>query len=185
MLNERDDHSVWQAAHNAALRGWPITPATHPELDTGGRWMGHPHAVGLTPLSPAWWREPVWTVAEVDAWWQQAPYGVLLVCGYGIDAMEIPETVFAAQTARLLGPVVAASGRRIVLTSPVDREQHATPLPPGCRWITGASWIPLPPARITSRVSAAWKQPPSRFPVIPDAGKVMYTVRTCFDSTSK
>jgi Bifunctional DNA primase/polymerase, N-terminal len=83
----------WVEVRDAALRatrwGWPVVPGTF--LGPDRRWHGREGARRLGPISDAWQRSPVTDLADVYRIWSEHPYGVLLVCGRGVDVLELPD----------------------------------------------------------------------------------------------
>ncbi|WP_410662000.1 hypothetical protein [Amycolatopsis sp. lyj-84] len=113
-----------------------------------------------------WWRKPLWTPDDVDACWATSPFGTLLVCGHGVDALDLPVEVFdhldatMPETLRTYPSIALPRERRIVLTSGTSAVLHDVMLPPECRWLAGARWVPLPPTLVSRSVSATWANPP-------------------------
>jgi hypothetical protein len=70
-----------------ADHGWPVVRGTY--LDGAG-WRGRPGWAGLVPVDEDW--STAWTVdvGQVAEWWSAVPYNVLVVCGEGVDCLEIP-----------------------------------------------------------------------------------------------
>ncbi|HEU0088258.1 MAG TPA: bifunctional DNA primase/polymerase [Pseudonocardiaceae bacterium] len=108
-----------ETAVGAVTRGWPIVAGTYP-ADTAGRWCGRhgsSDATGLGPLDERWPDQPITTWEQAHATWSHRRYGVLLVCGHGVDAVELPTPLAAAvllalDTAPVAGPVVALGADR-------------------------------------------------------------------------
>ncbi|MFN2495724.1 MAG: bifunctional DNA primase/polymerase, partial [Pseudonocardiaceae bacterium] len=70
-----------------AARGWPIVPGTHPHR---GRWYGRPGAAELGPIADDWPDAAITDPELALTVWTGRPYGVLLVCGQGVDVLELP-----------------------------------------------------------------------------------------------
>ncbi|MGH3770377.1 MAG: bifunctional DNA primase/polymerase [Pseudonocardiaceae bacterium] len=150
---------VRDAAVDAVRRGWPVVASTCRPDETG-----FPE---VCPLQDTWDIAPVTDPERAeDIWTRLRHVGVLLVCGRGIDALEVPFRV-----AELL-PALAHAG----LTVPV-----ATTLAPS-RWVlfvaTGSGtlrddlatvpvrlrgtgqWVALPPTTLEGYPPSRWTQAP-------------------------
>jgi hypothetical protein len=80
------------AALSAIRRGSPVTPGTF--LSTDRRWHGREEARMLGPIQNSWQDTPITDPAHAQEIWSQQPYSVLLVCGRGVDVLELPHRVF-------------------------------------------------------------------------------------------
>jgi Bifunctional DNA primase/polymerase, N-terminal len=78
-----------EAALSATRWGWPVVPGTF--LGPDQRWYGREGARRLGPIQDDWWEKPVTDPAEAYEVWCEHPYGVLLVCGRGVDVLELPQ----------------------------------------------------------------------------------------------
>jgi hypothetical protein len=66
-----------------------VVPGTF--LGPDQRWYGREGARRLGPIQDDWWEKPVTDPAEAYEVWCEHPYGVLLVCGRGVDVLELPQ----------------------------------------------------------------------------------------------
>lgn len=116
-----------QAAFEAVCRGWTVVPG---RVGTDAEGLAE-----MRPLIENWdaaVREPdqAWTI------WGQQPYGVLLVCGRGIDVLDVPlrvaELLPALADAGLVVPVRHGAGALAVGAVRGHRLGH-TPGRPGDR----------------------------------------------------
>lgn len=178
---------IRDAAVDAAGRGWPAVPGTFRSGD--GRWYGRAGATELGPVADDWESAPVTDVDQALDIWTQKPFGVLLVCGYGVDVLELPSEV-----AELL-PALAARG----LTAPPT----AAVMPPP-RWLvyvatvpgqtllptlamagvvlrTRGDWVALPPTNL-GHTRARWRVEPSDSQVLPDAAAVQQVLADALTS---
>ncbi|GAA1961777.1 bifunctional DNA primase/polymerase [Amycolatopsis minnesotensis] len=180
-----DDDSLWKAARAAVQRGWTITPGTYrqfPQASASKTNVEFPDLPGLAPFVPNWWRKPITTTTEVEAWWSHAPYGVLLSCGHGVDAIEVSSELFAAMitgnlSSCLVGPIISLSNARYIILTDRPKPELAPELPSSLgRWHFGASWVPLPPTRVNRSVKAEWRQPPKRPLRLPSSDAVQHAV---------
>jgi hypothetical protein len=119
-----------RAALSAVGRGWQITAGTY--LGADRRWQGRGDAQGLCPVSDTWQQDPVTTPEQAEEIWGQHPYGVLLVCGQGVDVLELP--------LRMMGLLGALTGAEPVVPVAV------TGSPPRFLVFTSTDWDSLLPA---------------------------------------
>lgn len=138
------------AAVDLARHGWPVLPGTY-QFSVGGAWLGKRGAVGLEPTAPPWqWARKMAPEVALERWTRR-PYSVLLACGLGINAVEVPATHGKRTLARLpllgRGPVVATPFGSWLFFVRGDSE----PLCPGLaanahgQLHANGSWLPLPP----------------------------------------
>ncbi|MGH3694151.1 MAG: bifunctional DNA primase/polymerase [Pseudonocardiaceae bacterium] len=153
------------AAVDLARHGWPVLPGTY-RLAEHGAWLGKRGAAGLEPAAPLWQLATTTDPEVALEWWTRRPYSVLLACGTGVNAVEVPATHGQRALARLL-----PSERSPVAATPFSSwlffvRGNGEPLRPelaanahGQLHAAGA-WLPLPP---TARegVPYRWKVPPS------------------------
>jgi Bifunctional DNA primase/polymerase, N-terminal len=156
-----------RAALGALGWGWPITAGTY--LGADRRWQGRRDAQGLCPVSEAWQQDPLTTPEQAEEIWGQHPYGVLLVCGQGVDVLELPLRMMGQLGALTGGGPVALTGsppRFLVFTSTdVDL---LLPAVRGVRLHGAGSWVALPPTA-TELVLAQrwWTTPLAGQPLLP------------------
>lgn len=174
---------VRDAAVSAVRCGWPVVPGTcRPDE------MGFPE---LGPLQDTWNIAPVTDPKQAEeVWTRLRRVGVLLVCGRGIDALEVPF--------RVREPLPALGMRD--LTVPV-----ATALAPS-RWqlfvATGSGtlrpdlaiasvcprgigqWVALPPTTLGGYPPVQWTQAPpeDRDLCLPGADEVQQTLAEALTS---
>jgi len=135
------------AASGLAERGWPVRRGTYL---SGGIWRGRADAVGLRPVDDDWGAASVPGSAEIARWWADAPYSVLVVCGRGVDCVELP---WLTQARRLLAALRAHGLFPPVMATPMGRLALFVRTPPTdrCRFQVSASvhlagaWVPVPP----------------------------------------
>lgn len=145
---------IWQrsvlrrAAQRYADRGWRVVPGAFLAED---RYVCGPlcPTVACHPALDHWERAASSDPSDVDAWWANAPFSVLLATGHAFDVIDVPAR-FGAAAARStrLGPVaVSPTGRWMFLVGPggslrpeladrLDVVMHGK-----------GSWIPAPPTR--------------------------------------
>lgn len=153
------------AALSATRQGWPVTPGTFVGADR--RWRGREAATTLRPIEDSWAQAPVTDPAEAYKIWSEQPYGVLLVCGYGVSVLELPERMMAVlsvlRAQGLVVPVIAGEPSGwLVIT-----DANSTTLSPeleavGARLHGVGSWVALPPTTVALRVTALWWVKPFR-----------------------
>lgn len=146
-----------QAAFEAVCRGWPVVPG---RFGTDSEGLAE-----MRPLIENWDA----AVMEPDqAWsiWGQQPYGVLLVCGRGIDVLDVPlwvaELLPALADAGLVVPVATAlvPSRSVLFVatgSGTLRDDLATA--PVCLHGKG-EWVALPPTTVVGYPPPRWRVPP-------------------------
>jgi hypothetical protein len=152
------------AAADAVARGWPVVPGTY-GLGIEGRWFGREGASELGPIEDGWAQAPVTDRDQAQELWTNRPYGVLLVCGRGVDVLELParlaqDALPALAGPGLAGPVAVAHPARWLLFV----ASGAGLLPKLAAWplvtYRGAgSWVPLPPTDL-GLGRAAWHRAP-------------------------
>ncbi|MCP2257468.1 Bifunctional DNA primase/polymerase, N-terminal [Streptoalloteichus tenebrarius] len=127
-LTEARDAVVAYASHR-----WPIVP-------------GDPT---FLPVVRPCGSSPSLSVTQALESWTHAPYPILLPCGQGIDAAEIPagdthRVVHALRESGALGPIILTRhGSWLLLVS------SGPPLHPslGVRVLGAGSWVVLPPTK--------------------------------------
>jgi hypothetical protein len=167
---------VRDGAIAAAAHGWPVTPGTflHPvrELTV---WYGRPRASRLCPATDGWRQNRITDPDRAGQLWKHRPYSVLLVCGFGVDALVVPPEVAeialpAVGGAGLAGPIAAVPDpwRWLLFV------ESGAPLHPALRAVgvelrARDQWAPLPPTHLGS-TRARWHhlpegwQPPGSAP---------------------
>ena len=145
---------LWQrsvlrrAALRYAERGWPVMPGAFLIDD---RYVCGPlcPTVACHPAVSHWERSASVDPSDVEHWWANAPYSVLLATGHTFDVIEVPARLgVPAVAAARIGPVaVAPTGRWMFLVAPGDslRPELADQLDVVQHGIN--SWIPAPPTR--------------------------------------
>jgi Bifunctional DNA primase/polymerase, N-terminal len=145
---------LWQrgvlrrAAQRYADRGWRVIPGA---CLIGDRFVCGPlcPTVSCHPATDHWEKLAASDLSEVDRWWADAPYSVLLATGYLFDVIEAPARLALPVGRRgAAGPVaVTPDGRWMFLVTAGDslRPELAAHLDvvlhgPG-------SWVPAPPTR--------------------------------------
>lgn len=137
-----------RAALRYAGHGWRIVPGA---ALVASRYICGPlcPTVACHPAVDRWESVASSNVSDVDHWWDNAPFSVLLCTGHTFDVIDVPERIGApVARARRSGPVaVSPAGRWMFLVRPgaalrrelsarVDVVQHSA-----------GSWIPAPPTR--------------------------------------
>ncbi|HEU0088436.1 MAG TPA: bifunctional DNA primase/polymerase [Pseudonocardiaceae bacterium] len=172
-----------ETAIGAVTRGWPIVPGTYP-AGTGDRWCGRhgaSEATGLGPLDTQWQNRAITTWDQAHTTWSRRRYGVLLVCGRGVDVLELPTPLATAAlpalgTPGVAGPVVALpSARWLLLVA-----SGPGLLPPMRSWpaITyrgPGHWVPLPPTDLGS-TWAGWHRAPEPGAALPASDVVQRVI---------
>jgi len=157
-----------RAAIRYANRGWPVLPGASL---IGDRYVCGPlcPTVGCHPAIENWERRASVDGADVDTWWAESTFSVLLATGRAFDVIEVPARIGRPAAAEaLLGPVaVAPTGRWMFLVEPGQalRPELARQLDVVLHG--SGSWIPAPPTRTpigrirwhTSPTVTAWQLP--------------------------
>lgn len=169
---------VWSqirdAAVDAASRGWPVIPGTF--RAGAGDWFGRQGATGLCPIDePAAWQcAGITDVDQALNVWTQQPYGVLLVCGQGVDALELPprvaELVPALTAAGMGAPLAAVLPRRLLFVASGTGALLPALQGAGVVLRGQGSWVPLPPTNL-GHARASWRISPTEGQELPDADK--------------
>jgi hypothetical protein len=166
-----------RAAHRYADQGWSVIPGA---VLAGGRFTCGPFCptVACHPAVRQWENVASSNTSDVDGWWANDSFSVLLATGHAFDVIEVPASIgrdaahprIATRTAGVphrrdrpaaVGPVaVTHTGRWMFLVSPgealrpelaarMDLVLHGT-----------GSWIPAPPTR-TPEGRIRWEVHPS------------------------
>lgn len=162
------------AAVDLAEHGWPVLTGTY-QLAQHAGWLGKPNATGLEPVDEFWTSATTTDPAVALEWWSRRPYSVLLACGTGIDALEVPTSHGDRALADLrstghLGPIaVTPVGTWLLfvrsespLLPELTRRAHALLHADG-------KWVALPPTTQAQRpyrwrispTAAGWSLPHS------------------------
>lgn len=157
------DGKELRAAAVRALRwGWPVTPGTF--LGAEGLWRGREGAMRLCPLEDAWQEAPVTTPERVEEVWSRQPYGVLLVCGRGVDVLELPyrmrELLGAPELAQVPVAVTGFPPRWLLFTATGSNNLSADLDLARVRLHGAGSWVALPPTVVAPLCTARWIEPP-------------------------
>lgn len=157
----------WRQLRSAALSaiqwGWPITPGTY--LGPDRCWHGRQDAQWLCPAPDNWQHAPLTTAERVEQIWSQAPYGVLLVCGQGVDVLELPHRMRGLLSALTGAPVVpiAATGvppRFLVFTASGLGTLWGDLALTRVRLHAAGAWVALPPTHVLLLSPQRWWNPP-------------------------
>jgi hypothetical protein len=173
-----------RAALRFAELGWTVTPGAwlEPAGDASPSRFecGRPGCVTSSchPALTHWDDDATADPAQIEEWWQDAPYSLLLATGHGIEVLEVPALLGARA---VCGPVtgpghpsMTGALRGPVAITPQDRWMFFVRTSQGVE--TGlrselelrndvlchasGSWVPLPPTRLRSG--------PVRWEVSPD-----------------
>jgi len=159
-----DQFERWAELRSAAMalagHGWPVLRGTYPAADGGGvnRWQGRPDAVGLRPIADDWAEACTVRASDVAQWWSQAPYGVIVACGRGVDCIEIPGRVAQG----LLHELSEAGVCPPAMLTPVGSLVLFVGTHPGPRPMLAAaslrsldSWVAVPPTATATAAPGA------------------------------
>jgi hypothetical protein len=118
----------------------------------------------LSPISATWRDSPVTDPAEAYEVWCEHPYGVLLVCGRGVDVLELPQRLrgllafpevpwvplaMTAPPVRWLLFTATGSGALSGELSQVGMRLHGV-----------GAWVALPPTAVEFLFPQRWLEPP-------------------------
>ncbi|MGH3718306.1 MAG: bifunctional DNA primase/polymerase [Pseudonocardiaceae bacterium] len=146
-----------RAAFEAVCRGWPVAPGrfgTDSEGFAEMRPLIENRDAAVTDPDHAW-----------SVWGRQA-YGVLLVCGRGIDALEVPfrviELLPALADADLVVPVVTAlaPSRWVLLVATASGTLRDELAAASVRLRGKGEWVALPPTAVSGYPPLRWRVPP-------------------------
>ncbi|MGH3825665.1 MAG: bifunctional DNA primase/polymerase [Pseudonocardiaceae bacterium] len=166
------DDRLRAAAFEAVRRGWPVAPGVD-GID----------AEGFAEVRPVVRNGDMALVRDPDqAWrvWEQRPYGVLLACGRGVDALEVPfrvmELLPALASAGLAVPVAtAAAPSRWVLVVATGSGTLRDDLAAASVCLRGiGQWVALPPTTPAGQPPLRWTTLPAEDPdtALPSADEV-------------
>ncbi|MGH3830306.1 MAG: bifunctional DNA primase/polymerase [Pseudonocardiaceae bacterium] len=178
---------VWRDVRDAAVsavrRGWPVVPGTcRPDE------MGFPE---LCPLEDTWELAPVTDPKQAEETWTRLrQVGVLLVCGRGIDALEVPfrlhELLPALGKRNLTVPVVTAlAPSRWLLLVATGSGTVRPDLAAASVCLRGiGEWAALPPTIIGGYPPVQWTAAPpdDRTVRLPGADEVQQTLAEALNS---
>ncbi len=170
---------IRDAAIDAVRRGWPAVPGTC-----------RPDEIGFAevrPLEDTWDITPVTDPDHAQDIWTRQPYGVLLVCGRGIDALEVPFRVAELlPTLGLAVPVATAlSPSRWLLfvatSSGALRDDLAVV---SVRLRGTRQWVALPPTTLGGYPPIRWTAAPpeGRDICLPGADEVQRVLAEALNS---
>ncbi|HEU0088692.1 MAG TPA: bifunctional DNA primase/polymerase [Pseudonocardiaceae bacterium] len=172
-----------ETAIGAVTRGWPIVPGTYP-AEVGDRWYGRHGATdapGLAPLDNQWQHHPIITWEQAHTTWSRRRYGVLLVCGRGVDVLELPMALASAalpalDTPEVAGPVVVlAPARWLLLVNSGSGLLPAMAAWPAVVHRGCGQWVPLPPTDL-GHTRAGWHRAPEPGAALPGSEAVQRAI---------
>ena len=146
-----------QAAFEAVCRSWPVVPGRVRTDAEGGaeiRPLIENENAAVTDPDHAW------------ALWSPQPYGVLLVCGRGIDALDVPfrvvELVPALADAGLAVPVATtlAPSRWVLFAATGSGTLRDELAAASVRLRGKGDWVALPPTAVLGYSPPRWRVPP-------------------------
>ncbi|NUT32639.1 MAG: DNA primase [Hamadaea sp.] len=181
-----------RAALRFADQGWSVTPGAWLEPagdDVPLRFeCGRPGCVTSSchPALTHWDDDATTDAAQIEEWWQDAPYSLLLATGHGIEVIEVPALLGAravcgpvtgpgrpSATGALRGPVAVTPQDRWMFFVRTDEGEAGPAISPKAQALrlelarredvlfhTRESWVPLPPTRLRTG--------PVRWEVSPD-----------------
>ncbi|HLT11130.1 MAG TPA: bifunctional DNA primase/polymerase [Micromonosporaceae bacterium] len=173
-LGEMRQRSVLRrAALRYADHGWRVVPGA---FLADNRYVCGPlcPTVACHPALSAWERHASSRTSDVEQWWAEVPFSVLLATGEPFDVIEVPERIGAAALASVTtGPVaVTPAGRWMFLVASGDTPESQLADRPDVVVHRRESWIPAPPTR-TPRGQITWKiSPETTGWHLPDAATV-------------
>jgi Bifunctional DNA primase/polymerase, N-terminal len=154
----------WRELRSAAISatrwGWPVVPGTY--LGADRHWHGRDTAMRLCPIQDTWQDTPVTDPKRAEEIWGQQPYGVLLVCGRGVDVLELPHRMRGLLCALAPGgPVVpvAATGappRFLVFTATGPGTLAGDLTLAKVRLHGAGAWVALPPTTVGFLFPQRW-----------------------------
>ncbi|MBV9139313.1 MAG: bifunctional DNA primase/polymerase [Pseudonocardiales bacterium] len=167
----------WKALRDAAVSatrwGWPVTPGTF--LCPDQRWYGRDDARRLCPIEDSWRENPVTDSAEAYEIWSEHPYGVLLVCGRGMDALELPQRLRRLlafpEVPRVPLAMTAPPVRWLLFTATGSGALSGELASAGVRLHTAGTWVALPPTTVGFLSPQRWLEPPQH----PSTGRLRTT----------
>lgn len=179
---------IRDAAVDAVSRGWPVVPATFRSGD--GRWYGRAGATELAPVADDWESARVTDVDQALDIWTRKPFGVLVVCGYGVDVLELPpevaELLPALADRALIAPTAAVMPppRWLLYVATVPGQILLPSLAmAGVVLRRRGDWVALPPTNL-GHARARWRVEPADGQVLPDAAEVQHVLADQLDSAA-
>lgn len=197
-----------RAAMRFAEQGWTVTPGAWLEPGDGDNAVperfecGRPGCVTSSchPALTHWDDDASVDPVQIEEWWQDAPYSLLLATGHGIEVIEVP-ALLGAQA--VCGPVngpgrpsVRGPLRGPVAVTPQDRwmffVRGTAEVRPElaqrddilCHTIS--SWVPLPPTRLFSG-AVRWEVSPDdvewRLPTSEQAQEALLSAMVSLDAS--
>lgn len=137
-----------RAAQRYVDRGWRVVPGAALIDD---RYVCGPlcPTVACHPAVDRWERVASTRSSDVETWWADSPFSVLLATGHTFDVIEVPVRIgVKAARIRTLGPVaVSPAGRWMFFVRSGDslRPELAAQLDIVMHGV--GSWVPAPPTR--------------------------------------
>ena len=168
-----------RAAVSAARRGWPVVPGTY--LGADRHWHGRDTARRLCPISDIWQNAPVIDPDHAEEIWTWEPYGVLLVCGRGVDVLELPHRMCELLPAPEVPQVpVAATGpppRWLLFTATGSGSLSCDLNLARVRLREAGAWVALPPTPVADMFTTRWTKPPQHDTTrLPTADEVQHAL---------
>lgn len=175
----------WTEIRSAAVafaeHGWPVVPGTY-QLAEWSAWLGKPKAGGLEPVEDLWVTESITAPEIAENWWTRRPYSVLLACGKGVDALEVPASHGERALQRLradgqLGPIaVTPFGTWLLFVRSGEPLRTALALNPQTQLHSYCCWVPLPPTT-RGQLPYRWRMSPTAVAwSLPPAGTVQHAL---------
>ena len=151
-----------EAALNAVRWGWPVVPGTF--LGPDQRWYGREGARMLGPIQDSWRENPITDPAEAYEVWSEHPYGVLLVCGRGVDVLELPQRLRGLlafpEVPQVPLAMTAPPVRWLLVTATGSGALSGELARAGVRLHTAGAWVALPPTTVGFLSPQRWLEPP-------------------------
>ncbi|MBV9139323.1 MAG: bifunctional DNA primase/polymerase [Pseudonocardiales bacterium] len=151
-----------EAALSATRWGWPVTPGTF--LGPDQRWHGREGARRLGPIEDTWADTAVTDPAEAYEIWSEHPYGVLLVCGRGVDVLELPQRLRGLlafpEVPHVPLAMTAPPVRWLLFTATGSGAVSGELASAGVRLHTAGAWVALPPTTVGFLSPQRWLEPP-------------------------
>jgi Bifunctional DNA primase/polymerase, N-terminal len=152
---------VRDAAVSAVCRGWPVVPGTCCPDELGFSEVG--------PLEDTWDLAPVTDPERAhEIWTRQRSLGVLLVCGRGVDVLEVPFRVAELLPGLGLGVLVATAlspSRWLLLVATGSGTLRPELAAASVRLRGIGQWAALPPTALGGYPPIRWKQAPPDVPL--------------------